>query len=211
MIRSFLLSCSIIVIAIASCDAAVQPNALNRQKSLQDTCDNPDADPGCAFVSIPSQLNHIMLLSEKGEKGERLVVKGQLKDASGRPLSNIFMYAYQTDITGRYTKNGNEKGIQRFHGRLHGWGKTNSNGEYEIHTIKPAPYPGGRAAAHIHVILKPNKDARAFYINDIVFSDDPNVNDDYRNNERSPGGSGIITLKNNNGVLEGRRDIVLTR
>lgn len=212
MIKPRIICAVLLTLAISSCDASDRPTKISGNattKNLQDTCDNPDADPGCAFVNVPSQLTHVMRIVDRSEKGEPLVIAGQLKSTDGKPMANVMLYAYQTDITGEYTKKGDEKGIQRFHGRLHGWCRTNANGEYEIRTIRPASYPGGRAAAHIHVIVKTSPGARAYYINDIVFSDDPIVNDRYKSYERNSGGSGIVTLQKKNGVLHGRRDIIL--
>jgi len=120
--------------------AGIDHKSATSQK--QDDCDGPDADVTCCFVNVPSGLNHIMNIAGPAEKGERLVISGTVFKADGKtPAPGVLMYAYQTDNTGHYSKKGNEKGIQKWHGHLHGWCKTNSRGYYEIRSIRTARYP----------------------------------------------------------------------
>lgn len=61
------------------------------------------------------------------------------------PVPNVFVYAYQTDATGEYHNDPSTHVA-----RLHGWAKTDSQGGFEFHTIKPGAYPGRIIPAHIH-------------------------------------------------------------
>ncbi len=61
-------------------------------------------------------------------------------------MANVIVYAYQTDANGEY-QNGTGTRVAR----LHGWAKTDAQGRYAFHTIKPAPYPGRSIAAHVHI------------------------------------------------------------
>jgi protocatechuate 3,4-dioxygenase beta subunit len=141
-----------------------------------------------------------------------LLIRGVVYKADGKtPYPNVILYSYHTDETGIYPKKGGETGIRRWHGRLHGWCRTDAQGRYSIRTIRPASYPDSRNAAHIHHVVQEPGGREPYYINETVFEDDPFVDRRYREQERRNGGSsGILKLvKDTRGVWQGKRMIVL--
>lgn len=82
------------------------------------------------------------------EKGDRLTVEGVVTDAGGKPVSGALVYAYQTDADGYYTRERNSN-----EARLCGYMKTDAEGRYRFHSIKPGSYPGSTIAAHIHYVV----------------------------------------------------------
>lgn len=197
-------------LSLNSCSDSRQNETLNTGRLQKDTCDDADADAECCFLNMPENLNRVINIAGQDEPGRRMNIKGKiLMDDSITPLSDVIIYAYHTDNSGYYTKIGNEKGIQKWHGHLHGWGKTDASGNYEINSIRPARYPENRFPAHIHAVLKiPGK--IPFYINDFVFKDDSLVNENYTGSLISQGGTGIVELKENpEKVLLGERNIIL--
>ena len=181
-------------------------------EAQDDKCNDPDADVNCCFVNMPARLTHVMKLAEDDEKGKRLFISGTVYKADGKiPYPNVILYAYQTDHTGHYSKNGNEKGIQKWHGRLHGWCRTDTAGKYEIHTVRPAPYPGNSIPAHIHAVVKEPGGKKPSYIKDFVFADDSLVNELYLSREYGKGASGVVELKKlNDETWRGTRDLIIT-
>lgn len=180
----------------------------------KDTCNNPDADINCSFIHMPSVINNIMNIASDKEPGDRVIIKGTVFQQDGKtPYQDVILYAYHTDNNGYYSKSGKEKGSQKWHGRLHGWCKTNQNGKYEIRSIRPAPYPNNRIPAHIHIVIKEPVNNKAYYISDIVFKDDKMLNENYLKSISSmPGGSGVVDLKKSNqGIWKGERNIVLKK
>lgn len=177
--------------------------------SSADTCDGPDAPIACCFTNTPPQVNQRVIIAGNKEPGERLVIKGRILKTDGTPHAGLLMYVYHTDNKGLYSKKGNEKGFQKWHGYLHGWCRTDENGRYEIHSIRPARYPGNTAPAHIHAAIKePN--GKMYYISDFVFGDDELVNDAYmRQIAGLPGGTGIVAVQKQGNTWTGERDIVL--
>ncbi len=90
------------------------------------------------------------VLTSKDEPGEPLIVSGTVFAPDGKtPAPGITVYVYHTDAEGYYRKGANSSDNPRIKGTM----ITNSEGKYEFRTIKPAPYPGGGAAAHIHYVL----------------------------------------------------------
>lgn len=74
----------------------------------KDTCDNPDANISCCFISIPANPDSIMTIAAPGEAGEKLIISGTIYKADGRtPYPNVILYAYHTDSKGYYSKTGN--------------------------------------------------------------------------------------------------------
>lgn len=148
------------------------------------------------------------VLTQPGEPGEPLIVRGTIFGADGKtPLPGARLYVYHTDAHGYYNAN-------RSFGeppRIRGWMKTNAQGEYEFRTIKPAPYPGRNIPAHIH----PTADAPGYaarWIEEYWFEGDPHLKpEDVRKNSTLGLFSQILRLeRDSNGVLVGVRHIRLT-
>ncbi|HEY0894961.1 MAG TPA: hypothetical protein VGE15_00280, partial [Sphingobacteriaceae bacterium] len=169
-------------------------------------CDDPDGDVSCCFRNMPADLSAVMLIGGPSEPGEQLTITGTIYHEDGKtPYPGVTVYAYHTDSKGYYSKDGTEKGIQKWHGRLHGWCRSDRYGRYEIRTIRPAPYPNATIPAHIHAaILEPGK--APFYLSDYVFSDDRLVTPAYLASVRGPGGKGVITLGKTSAGWTGKRD-----
>lgn len=79
------------------------------------------------------------------EKGQRLTVEGVVTGPDGKPVAGAVVYAYQTDADGYYTRERNSNAA-----RLCGLMKTDAQGRYRLHSVKPASYPESTIAAHIH-------------------------------------------------------------
>jgi protocatechuate 3,4-dioxygenase beta subunit len=152
-----------------------------------------------------------MTIADQKETGEKLMISGTIFKAYGKtPFPDIILYAYHTDSKGYYSKSGNETGVQKWHGHFHGWCKTDSNGYYEIHTIRPARYPDNTMPAHIHAAIKTDS-GKMFYITDFVFKDDSLVNEKYLSSLVNIGGTGVVDIKKTTeNTWTGKRDIILT-
>ena len=147
----------LMIIIFFSCENSNTKNKTEIAKNYPgtDTCDNPDADINCIFLNIPSGINSIMKISGNTEPGEKIIIKGQIIKEDGiSPYPGILIYAYHTDDKGYYSKKGNETGVQKWHGYLYGYCKTDQDGRYEIRTIRPARYPSNDFPAHIHWYIK---------------------------------------------------------
>jgi protocatechuate 3,4-dioxygenase beta subunit len=175
-----------------------------------DTCEGPDVNIECNFVDFPKNAGSIMKIAGEREPGFRIVIKCVLLDKkTGLPLAGAKIYAYQTDSTGHYTKDGTETGPRKWQGRLHSWCITDSEGKYEIHTIRPGKYPENKFPAHIHCAVK-LPDGLTTYLNDFVFQDDVHVNEQYLNGLSLPGDNGVIELeKKDDNVFYGSRTTLL--
>ncbi len=162
---------------------------------------------------MPASLSPVMSIPERSEPGERLVISGAVYKADGKtPWADAILYAYHTDSTGHYSKEGIEKGFQKWHGRLHGWCRTDARGRYEIRSIRPGRYPDNSMPAHIHCAIKKPDGSEPFFINDFVFSDDSLVTSSYLSTLSFSGGDGIVDLKKDKqGDCKGHRDILLAR
>ncbi|MBF9236550.1 intradiol ring-cleavage dioxygenase [Hymenobacter sp. BT683] len=205
-------------VLLASCGQASSTTSEAQRPSAQspnDACDNPDADVSCCFVNAPKTLNKVMAITgSRPESGEKLVLTGTIFKADGKtPYPNVLLYAYHTDSKGYYSKTGTETGIQKWHGRLHGWCQTDQQGRYEIRTIRPARYPNNTIPAHIHAALKEPGGKQPYYISDFVFKDDALVNDNYlKTVATSAGGTGMVAVaKSATGTWTGQRNFAVPR
>ncbi len=169
---------------------------------------------GCESVFEHSfdDLSWSTVIPPAGEPGEKLVLTGRVYKTDGKtPAPGVIVYVHHTDAKGIYPKHGDEKGWGRRHGYLRAWAKSSAAGDYRFETIRPAPYPDGGIPAHIHFIIK-EPDRREYWIEDVVFTDDPLVDDSYRKRLSNRGGNGVVTpSRDASGVWQVRRDIVLER
>ncbi len=168
---------------------------------------------GCEAVHespIPfEKLSWMDTLPDFNESGPKMVISGIIYKADGKtPAKDVVLYIYHTDQKGNYSTRGNEKGWGKRHGYIRGWVKTNEKGEYKFYTLRPASYPNSEAPQHIHPTIK-EPDINEYWIDEFLFEDDPNLKPSERSNLQNRGGSGIIKLRNVNGILVGERNIIL--
>lgn len=105
--------------------------------------------------------------------GKKIKVLGTVKDTDGKPVVNALVYLYHTDSRGWYAANSphvnmNEGDMR--HARLFGYVKTDKDGKFELHTIKPSGYPQSDLPAHIHVHV--TADGYRNFVNEFLFDDD---------------------------------------
>ena len=154
------------------------------------------------------QLSSTATLPDFDEPGEKLEISGIVYKANGTtPATDIILYVYHTDQNGLYSSKTGE-GWEKRHGYVRGWLKTDAAGRYKILTLRPAPYPGGEAPAHIHPVIK-EEGKSAYWIDEFVFDDDPNINSSYRAGMQSRGGSGILHLVKDGEKYKATRNIIL--
>lgn len=161
---------------------------------------------GCesVFIGIPKVINSSSRIAPVGEKGEPLVLEGTVRKRDGAPAEGIIVYAYHTNSSGVYPS-----GTTR-HGRYRGWARTDSNGQFRFDTIRPGAYPSREIPQHIHMhIIEPGK--ATYYIDDIIFDDDPLLTAKHRQQMRlGRGGYGEShPVKDAQGKWVVRRDITL--
>jgi protocatechuate 3,4-dioxygenase beta subunit len=121
----------------------------------------------------------------------------------------VIVYYYHTDAEGLYSPGPGDHPQARRHGHLRGWIKTDENGQYAIYTIKPASYPNSTIESHIHLIIKEPDLDLPYWIDDLVFTDDPFLTPAMRQRRENRGGSGILETRLENGLLLARHDIIL--
>ena len=156
--------------------------------SAQTGTEGQPYDPG---PKAPSKIE----IAGPNETGQRLVVTGQVFQADGvTPAPGVVLYVYQTDHTGLYNSNSS------LPPRLRGWMKTDSQGGYEYRTVRPAPYPGGQVAAHVHTQLW-GGGVPSQWNTELLFADDPRVSErDRRGSTEAGSFAWVCTPKVSEGV-----------
>lgn len=192
-------------------------------------CGGPPAaadPPNCACCVIreaPTDITHKANMFPERTGVERVVIRGVILESDGKtPAKNTILYFYHTDETGTYSKRGDEPrdSFAWWHGKQRGWLRTNDLGEYEIDTIRPAPYPNQTdEPAHIHATVQSPRQKHCYNLADFVFKGDPLLTDKFwEGTERwwrsigihqNPNYGGVALTKNAAGVWEGVRNITL--
>ncbi|MBD8526507.1 hypothetical protein [Pseudomarimonas arenosa] len=161
---------------------------------------------GCeqVFRGMPDEIPHSTRIAAPDEPGEPLRIRGRVLNSAGVPQAGIIVYAYHTDAKGRYPR-----GDSR-HGLLRGWARSDAQGEYGFLTIRPASYPNSSIPQHVHLhVIEPGR--VTYYIDDILFDDDPLLTERLRSQMPSGrGGDGLTQpQRNDQGIWQVQRDIVL--
>ena len=117
------------------------------------------------------------------EPGTKIIIKGHIINTEGKSVANASVHIFQTDSHGYYTPlDSIEKKMGEPDARLFCFLKTDENGNFEIHTVRPASYPmqydGRTIPQHIHN----NITARGYTGKNLqmVFEDDPAMNSYWR-------------------------------
>lgn len=161
---------------------------------------------GCeaVFEYGKQELQPVDTLPEFENNQPKLKLTGTIYHSDGKtPASDVILYVYHIDRTGRYPVKGNEEGWAKRHGYIRGWIKTDGSGRYNFYTLKPGSYDSN--PAHIHAtVLEPN--GRYYYIDDYNFKGDPNLQNHH---DEFQGGSGLVELKKEGNMVVAERDIIL--
>lgn len=167
----------------------------------------PVGAEGMGAIDAPAKVSWKTVISTDADKGEKMIVSGTVFESDGKtPAPNVLIYLYHTDIEGYYgRKSGEHK-----HGRYRSWMLTNKQGRYEFQTIKPAPYPENRFAAHIHTTLT-TATMKEDWIDSYLFEGDTLISARERQEAGKKGGfQPILNLeKGANGIWMAQRDIQL--
>lgn len=163
---------------------------------------------GCELLynGMPKDIKAIDTSEGWQEVGQKLIVEGTVFKPDGKTKApNVIIYYWQTDNAGLYSKTKDKNTI---HGHLRGWLQSDADGKYQIYTVRPASYPNSTIPAHVHFAIKEPK-LNEYYIEDLLFEDDPLLTDAERQKLEQRGGNGIALPVTVNGLQYVRRDIVL--
>ena len=158
-------------------------------------------------VHAPADVSWRTVLSEEKDRGEPIEISGVVYQSDGKTIApNTLIYLYHTDFEGIYGRAGDAHG----HGKYRGWMLTDKDGKYSFRTIKPAPYPVNRFAAHIHMTVTTAK-AREDWVDSILFEGDRLISPQERAQAGRRGGFNPILSfeKGSDGILRATRNIQL--
>ncbi|HKX83908.1 MAG TPA: twin-arginine translocation signal domain-containing protein [Pyrinomonadaceae bacterium] len=170
-----------------------------------------NADPGrenwTGAKDVPDSVGPKVVLSAETDRGEPIKISGVVYQADGKtPAPETLIYLYHTDFEGYYGR----RGDPHRHGRYRGWMLTDKEGRYAFNTIKPAPYPENRWAAHIHMTVT-TANLHEDSIDSILFEGDRLINAAERSSAGRKGGFNPILsfVKGDGGLLYATRNIQL--
>jgi protocatechuate 3,4-dioxygenase beta subunit len=122
----------------------------------------------CGSCKPPSTISWQATIAPPSEPGERLVISGTVYHPDGvTPAPGITLFVFHTDARGHYNSRDDA-----YDPRLYGWARTGADGQYELRTIRPGPYPQVTNPAHIHVhVFGPGRPE--WFIPEYWFEGDP--------------------------------------
>lgn len=170
----------------------------------------PFEDEELMFMDMPGIVDSKDTSPAWNGPGEPLHITGTIYQADGiTPAANVLMYYYHTNHLGLYhTENPGATNASK-HGDIRGWVRTDASGRYDLFTRRPAPYPNQYLPAHIHLSVKEPELPQPYFLDDLVFDDDPLLKTSIRKKLENRGGSGILRLVQKNNVWVAEHDIYL--
>jgi len=204
--RAIVAASALPLLAACGDDAAAQRTDTILDSIKRNALPDPNGSWNGA-VSAPADVSWRTVLSEEKDKGEPMEISGVVYQTDGKtPAPNTLIYLYHTDFEGYY---GRGSGVHR-HGKYRGWMMTDKDGKYAFRTIKPAPYPENRFAAHIHMTVTTAK-TREDWIDSILFEGDRLISSQERAQAGRRGGFNPILSfdKGEGGSLRATRNIQL--
>lgn len=137
------------------------------------------------------------------------MISGTVFQSDGKtPAKDVILYLYHTSRDSIYAPSDNPVGWEKRHGQYRGWIRTDSNGQYTFYTFRPTPYPQVKESEHIHIYVKEPKKT-PYYLDNYMFLDDATLKQEDIDSQKKRGGSGLISLTEKDGILVGKRDIIL--
>jgi len=207
-----------LILLFLFCSASFTGCTQNTSKKSTNTSNAADLKVGAscegceAIFECPvpfPQLNNTDTLPGFTLSGPAILVTGTIYQRDGHtPARDIVLYIYHTDLQGRYATAGATKTWEKRHGTIRGWIRTGADGTYKFYSLLPASYPNSQNPRHIHPIIKePGK--TEYWIDEFVFDNDPLLPAAEKNRNKPVGGSGLIHIADQNGLMVCRRDIIL--
>ena len=203
--RAIVAASALPLLAACGGDAAAQRTDTILETIKRNALPDPNGSWNGA-VSVPADVSWRLVLSEEKDKGEPMEISGVVYQTDGKtPAPNTLIYLYHTDFEGYYGRGG----VHR-HGKYRGWMMTDKDGKDAFRTIKPAPYPENRFAAHIHMTVTTAK-AREDWVDSILFEGDRLISPQERAQAGRKGGFNPILSfeKGEGGILRATRNIQL--
>lgn len=192
---------------LSSCQSQTPDGTVQVQadKSVGGPCEGCEA----IFEYGDKQLSDTDTLPDFLEGQTKLKISGKVYQNDGKtPAAGVIIYIYHTDREGLYPAAPEAKGWAKRHGYIRGWIKTGASGEYTFYTGRPAAYPNSNVQEHIHTTIK-ESGKTAYYIDDFVFDDDPNLTPKKRGLFTNRGGAGIVRPIAEGNYFLINRDIIL--
>lgn len=163
------------------------------------------------FSIIPKEGNSqdkpgTVIIVTQDEPGKKLIIKGKVLLADGSPVAGARIWVFQTDADGYYKKSGNEQDLGWREARISEVFAAGPEGEFQIHTIRPAGYPDRPSPEHIHFrISTPQIEEQE---HTIFFTDDERVTDYFRGSIQRDDRLYLVDLKMNDQLLVGEFNLV---
>lgn len=131
--------------------------------------DNPKHRQEVRVILKKFASDNFTTIVREDEPGIRISVTGKvLNENTKRPIENVIVEIVQADSSGIYFSENTT-----FNPRLFGYLKTDRNGQFTIHTIRPGSYlddNGSPVPSHIHFTLE--KSEFRTYASEFTFDDD---------------------------------------
>jgi protocatechuate 3,4-dioxygenase beta subunit len=200
MIRCIVAICFAIV--FCHCGQTQSNAPSSKDKAVGGPCDG--CDMMYEGMPAPEKISNTVSIAGENEPGERMTLQGMMYRKDGKtPAANVILYLYHTDAKGLYSRTDTQTDGLR-HGHLRGWVKTDAQGRFTIHSIRPAAYPGRTIPEHIHILVKEPGLTR-YWIDEVWFADDTIITPKMKAAAEKRGGDLLIPLvKNAQGQWEGR-------
>ncbi|MFD2726057.1 hypothetical protein [Hyunsoonleella rubra] len=195
----------LVCICVTSCFMALNAQSVASKKDIADNYKKRHA----IYDYSEANLNNTDTIPGFGTISDKLKISGTIYKSDGvTPASGVILYICQSDDYGNYhSKKVNGKRVLRHKG----WIKTDADGKYTFYTFVPGTYWPTKALMEIHGVIKKPNASEEYAIEHFIFDNDPHLRDSCRKKIEKKGLNNILKLDEKDGMLIGKRDIVLSQ
>ncbi|MGB5273374.1 MAG: intradiol ring-cleavage dioxygenase [Flavobacteriaceae bacterium] len=191
MLKSSLLFCLMAV--MMNCAGQSEKENASAATKVKGVIGGPFENGEFMFIGMPEKISSVDTSAGWHRSAQKLVVKGTVFKRDGKtPAPDVILYYYHTDDHGLYANHDELDQRVKRHGYLRGWVKSDQKGNYAIYTLRPAPYPNADEPAHIHPAIQDPGVENPYYLDALVFDDDPLLTTAKRKAMENRGGSGVL-------------------
>ncbi len=192
---------------LSSCQ--VQPSKVDSSAGPPPDVGGPCQGCDWIYMGLPDSIDHVDT-SKIWTVNNEIKIEGRVYHSDGKtPAAGVILYYWHTNKAGIYPKTKIDYPEAENHGSIRGWIKTNGEGFYQLLTSRPGSYPNLDEPSHIHFVIKEPQIEPPYYIDAMVFDDDPLLTTQKRRALDNRGGSMILRPVKNGSSEIAEKNIIL--
>lgn len=203
-------TCFFSCLLLTRCQGQVSPPVTKDLQGSDALIGGPFENSEYGLIGMPELLMPVDTSPGWRQDGQRLKISGTVYKIDGKtPVPGVVLYYYHTDVDGLYSSGPGLPSAAAKHGYIRGWVKSDEQGRYTLITVRPGAYPNRTEPAHIHLSVYEPGIPNTYYLDALIFDDDPLLTTEKRRAMKNRGGSGVLRLSSEGELEVAHHNVIL--